>query len=310
VGLRGASWIKRVAAGGGSGYDVGVSAAIAMVPLFPPRLKPMPYVRPDPACHRSLRGQLLFLGTGTSVGVPMVGCGCDVCTSADPRNQRTRTSVVVGLPGGNLLIDTTPDLRSQLLRERISRVDAILYSHGHVDHVYGLDDIRPICFASGGAIPVFCEELVERRIRVAFDYAFETVAVAGGGLPQMVFSRIGLSSFELLGAQVTPIRLRHGVFDVLGFRFGNVAYCTDTNAIPEESWPLLAGLDLLILDGLRGDRHPTHFSIDEAVAVARRTGAARTLLVHMSHDVDHAAVSTRLPDGIGLAYDGLAVPLS
>ena len=154
-------------------------------------------------------------------------------TSGDPRNSRTRTSAVLGLPGGTLLIDTTPDLRSQLLRERIGRVDAILYTHDHVDHVYGLDDVRPICFASGGPIPVLCEERVERRIRKAFDYAFETTPAPGGGVPKIAFERISTEPFTMLGARVVPLRLRHGVFDVLGFRFGDLAYCTDTNEIPD-----------------------------------------------------------------------------
>jgi phosphoribosyl 1,2-cyclic phosphate phosphodiesterase len=216
---------------------------------------------------------------------------------------------VLGLPGGTLLVDTTPDLRSQLLRERIGRVDAILYTHDHVDHVYGLDDVRPICFQSGGPITAFCEERVERRIRRAFDYAFEPLPVPGGGVPKIEFARISAEPFELLGMQVIPLRLRHGVFDVLGFRFGNLAYCTDTNLIPDETWPLLEGVDTLILDCLRPTRHPTHFSLAESLAAARRVGARRTLLVHMAHDIEHAAVSATLPMGVELAYDGLAVPL-
>lgn len=260
--------------------------------------------------QRDLRGQLLFLGTGTSVGVPVVGCGCGVCTSADSRNRRSRTSVVLGLPGGTLLIDTSPDLRRQLLREGIGTVDAILYTHDHVDHVYGLDDIRPICHQLGGPLPVYCEPRVERRIRRAFDYAFEPPTSPGGGLPKLTLHEIGTTPFDLLGATVTPLRLRHGIFDVLGFRVGNVAYCTDTNEIPEATWPLLEGLDLLVLDCLRAARHPTHFSIDEAIAVARRVAARRTLFVHMSHEVDHATVCQGLPPGMDLAHDGLAVSLS
>lgn len=255
-------------------------------------------------------GECVFLGTGTSVGVPVVGCDCPTCSSADPRNRRTRTSVALGLPGGTLLVDTTPDLRSQLLRERIRSVQAILYTHDHVDHVYGLDDIRPICYRSGGPVPVYCEERVERRIRRAFDYAFEAMPVPGGGVPKILFERITAEPFDLLGARVTPLRLKHGVFDVLGFRFGNLAYCTDTNLVPEETWPLLAGLDTLVLDCLRPERHPTHLSLDEALGVASRVGARRTLFVHMSHDIEHAAVSARLPPGVELAYDGLRIPLA
>jgi phosphoribosyl 1,2-cyclic phosphate phosphodiesterase len=270
----------------------------------------MPSSAHVPGPLRDIRGQLVFLGTGTSVGVPVVGCGCATCASDDPRDARSRTSVVLGLPGGSLLIDTTPDLRTQLLRERIGRVDAVLYTHDHVDHVYGLDDIRPICFASGRSLPLFCEERVERRIRTAFDYAFSAEPPAGGGVPKVFFERIGTAPFELLGQRVVPLRLRHGPFDVLGFRFGNVAYCTDTNSIPDETWPLLEGLDVLVLDCLRHTPHPTHFSLPESLAVAARVGARRTLVVHMSHDLPHAATQAALPPGIELAHDGLVVPLS
>jgi phosphoribosyl 1,2-cyclic phosphate phosphodiesterase len=262
-----------------------------------------------PDHDRSLTGKLLFLGTGTSVGVPVVGCGCPVCASTDPRDKRLRTSVALGLPGGTLLVDTTPDLRTQLLRAGIGRVDAVLYTHDHVDHVYGLDDVRPLCTWAGRAMPVFCEERVERRIRRAFDYAFETAPVPGGGIPKLTFERIDPTPFDLLGARVVPLRLRHGVFDVLGFRFGNLAYCTDTNQIPDETWPLLAGLDTLVLDCLRESRHPTHFSLAEALAVAERVGARRTLLTHMGHEIGHAAISAALPAGVELAYDGLELPL-
>jgi phosphoribosyl 1,2-cyclic phosphate phosphodiesterase len=196
------------------------------------------------------------------------------------------------------------------LRERIGAIDAVLYTHDHVDHVYGLDDIRPLCFRAGRPMPVYCEERVERRIRRAFDYAFESAPVPGGGLPKVTFTRITTAPFELLGARIVPLRLQHGGFEVLGFRFGSLAYCTDTNEIPAATWPLLEGLDTLILDCLRPSRHPTHFSLDEALAVAARVGARRTLFVHMSHDIDHATVSAQLPAGVELAYDGLVVPLA
>jgi len=259
---------------------------------------------------RSVAGRLVFLGTGTSVGVPVVGCGCPTCTSDDPRDRRTRTSVVVGLPGGTLLVDTTPDLRAQLLRERIGRVDAVLYTHDHVDHVYGLDDVRPICFALGRPLPIYCEERVERRIRKAFDYAFEASPAPGGGVPRLEFARIGTEPLELLGARVVPLRLGHGIWDVLGFRFGNLAYCTDTNRIPDATWPLLEGLDTLVLDCLRPKPHPTHFSVTEALAVAARVAARRTLLVHLAHDVRHADLAATLPPGVELAHDGLEVPFT
>lgn len=259
---------------------------------------------------RDLTGRLLFLGTGTSVGVPLVGCGCDTCLRGGPRDVRTRSSVLVGLPAGHLLVDTTPDLRGQLLREKIGKVDAVLYTHDHVDHVYGLDDVRPLCFHSGRPMRVLCEEPVEIRIRKAFDYAFAAAPPAGGGVPRLAFERIGTTPFDLLGATVVPLRLRHGPLDVLGFRFGNVAYCTDTSGIPDETWPLLEGLDVLVLDCLRPSRHPTHFSLAEALEVALRVGARRTLFIHLSHELPHEATSAALPAGVELAYDGLEVPLA
>jgi len=259
---------------------------------------------------RDPAGQLLFLGTGTSVGVPTVGCACDVCLSTDPRNKRTRTSVLLGLPGGTLLIDTTPDLRMQLLRERIGRVDAVLYTHDHVDHLYGLDDVRPLCHWRGGPIPVWCEEQVEKRIRRAFDYAFQPMPLPGGGVPNLEIERIDETPFDLLGCRVQPLRLRHGVFDVLGFRFGDLAYCTDTNFIPEETFEKLDGLDVFILDCLRPSRHPTHFSLEESLAVAERVKARRTILIHLGHELDHEATSKTLPPGVEMAFDGLVVPLT
>ena len=258
-----------------------------------------------------LRGELVFLGTGTSVGVPCVGCDCPVCTSPDPKDQRTRCGVVLGLPGGNLLVDSPPDLRAQLLRERIGRIHAVLYTHDHADHVFGLDDLRVFPYYLGHPLPVYCEEHVESRIRKSFDYAFAPGAAHyAGGVPQLDFRRVTLDPFTVLGAEITPLRLEHGRFRVLGFRFGNVAYCTDTNRIPDQSQSILQGLDVLILDALRHRSHPTHFNLDEAVEIAGKLGAKRTLFTHMSHELAHESTMRTLPPGMELAYDGLRVPLS
>lgn len=259
-----------------------------------------------------IRGQLILLGTGTSVGVPTLGCPCEVCHSPNPRNHRLRCAAVVGLPEGNLLIDTPPDLRTQLLRERIGIIHSVLYTHEHADHLFGMDDLRIFQFYLEGPVPLYCEETVEQRIRQTCDYAFhgrkETHA---GAAPKLAFQRIGDESFEVLGTQVTPIRLKHGPrFTVLGFRFGNVAYCTDTNELPPESWDRLQGLDVLILDALRDRPHATHFSLEEAVAVAERLKPKQTYFTHISHELDHDATNARLPPGIALAYDGLRVPLT
>jgi len=258
-----------------------------------------------------ISGQLIFLGTGTSVGVPMIGCGCATCTSADPRNQRLRCGLVLGLAGGNLLVDTPPDLRTQLLREKVGVIHAALYTHAHADHVHGLDDLRLFPYYIGGPVPIYCEADVEHRIRKSFDYAFSREAQNyAGGVPQLRFVPISTEPFEVLSQRVVPIRLNHGNWQILGFRFGNIAYCTDTNEIPPESWELLQDLDVLILDALRHEPHVSHFSLAQAIEVAARLGAKRTLFTHMSHDLEHAATNAGLPAGMELAYDGLRIPLT
>jgi phosphoribosyl 1,2-cyclic phosphate phosphodiesterase len=259
-----------------------------------------------------IRGQMILLGTGTSVGVPMIGCGCQVCRSTNPKNRRLRCSAILGLPGGNLLIDTSPDVRTQLLREQIGMVHSVLYTHEHADHVFGLDDLRMMQFYLGGPVPLYCEPPVENRIRKSFDYAFNLDAQTHpGAVPQLAFHRIGLDPFEILGATFVPIRMQHGRrFEVLGFRFGNVAYCTDTNAIPPESMERLAGLDVLILDALRPRGHATHFSLEQAIEVAQQLAPKQTYFTHMSHELEHEATNASLPAGMALAYDGLRIDLS
>jgi phosphoribosyl 1,2-cyclic phosphate phosphodiesterase len=260
----------------------------------------------------SIRGEMVLLGTGTSVGVPAIGCNCAVCHSDNPRDKRTRCSVILGLPGGNLLIDTAPDLRTQLLRENIGLVHAVLYTHEHADHLMGLDDLRLFPFYLGHPVPIYCEETVENRIRQSFDYAFQDREhTHHGAVPQLVLKRITLEPFDVLGMRVTPVRLIHGPrFEVLGFRFGNVAYCTDTSAIPPESRELLRGLDVLVLDALRHRPHITHFSLSEAVEAAQQLGPRRTLFTHVSHELPYAETNANLPPGMELAYDGQRVPLT
>lgn len=267
---------------------------------------------PQKLLTTDFRGQMVVLGTGTSVGVPMIGCGCKVCQSDNPRNQRMRCSVILGLPQGNLLIDTSPDLRQQLLREQIGIVHAVLYTHEHADHIFGLDDLRLMQFHLGGPVPLYCEPAVEARIRKSYDYAFQPAGeLHRGAVPQLVFRRIGLEPFDVLGARMTPVRLKHGKrFDVLGFRTGNVAYCTDANAIPPESIERLRGLDVLILDALRPSGHATHFSLEEAIQVARELSPRQTYFTHMSHELEQEATNSMLPPGMELAYDGLRIPLT
>jgi phosphoribosyl 1,2-cyclic phosphate phosphodiesterase len=248
-----------------------------------------------------------FLGTGTSVGVPMVGCDCEVCTSTNPRNHRDRCAVLIGTPQGNLLIDTPPELRLQLIREKVKVINAVLYTHFHADHVFGLDDLRPIPRHLGGPVPLYCTLEVEQKLRAAFSYAFAvgSADLPTGYLPKLAFHRISDKPFTVLGQRVVPVPLVHAHFDVFGFRIDDVAYCTDVSKIPPESWPLLEGLRVLVLDALRFKPHPGHFSINEALEVIERLKPQRAYLTHMSHDVEHEATNRQLPAGVELAYDGL-----
>jgi phosphoribosyl 1,2-cyclic phosphate phosphodiesterase len=267
---------------------------------------------PDPPVTRDISGQLVFLGTGTSHGIPVIGCGCPTCTSRSTRNRRTRCALALGLAEGNLLVDTPPDLWSQLLREEIGLVHAVLYTHDHADHLFGLDDLRIFAYYLEHDLPVYCDQVVEERIRTTFDYAFDEVTreYPAGGVPRLAFRPVTGEPLELLGARVIPIPLRHGRYHVWGYRFGNVAYCTDTNEIPSESRPLLEDLEVLILDCLRRKPHATHFSLDEAIEIAQQLAPKRTLFTHMCHDLEHHATNAALPPGMELAYDGMSIPLN
>jgi len=238
----------------------------------------------------------------------MIGCDCSVCTSSDPRNQRTRPSVLLSFKGGNLLIDTTPEMRMQLLRERVRHVHAIALTHHHADHLFGLDDARLFPRWVGGPVPIYCEQDTEETIRRVFSYAFRpgTEEWPAGFVPKLRFVRIEPESpCEILGQSVLPIRLEHGPFQVLGFRVGPLAYCTDVSRIPDPSRPLLEGLDTLVLDALRYEPHPTHFSLSEALTVVESLKPRRTFLTHLSHSFDHGPTQASLPPSVALAYDGL-----
>ncbi|MEZ6067892.1 MAG: MBL fold metallo-hydrolase [Planctomycetaceae bacterium] len=253
-------------------------------------------------------GTMILMGTGTSMGVPMIGCDCAVCTSSNPRDQRMRTGVAVHAPEGTFLIDTPPELRLQLVRERIGMAEAVIYTHAHADHILGLDDLRIFGYKRKRSVDLYCEQRVEAAIRQTFSYAFDTTQ----GLhsrPDLAFQTIGTEPFELLGYRIRPIRLMHGTLPVLGFRINDVAFCTDCNAIPDESWPLLEGLETLIIDALFDEEHPTHFSVPQAIAVSERVRPRRTYFTHVSHRLGYEATNARLPQGIELAYDGLRVDL-
>ncbi len=253
-----------------------------------------------------------MLGTGTSVGVPALGCSCHVCVENRLLNRRSRCSVILGLPEGNLLIDTAPDMRMQLLREGIGIVHAVAYTHEHSDHVMGFDDLRMFQHYLGGPVPIYCRKIVADRLRMAFDYAFADVKQThAGAVPAVTMHLIEDQQFDVLGTTVIPIPMLHGPrFKVLGFRIGNVAYCTDINAIPPASWSLLTGLDTLIIDALRPAPHPTHFTIDEAIAVAQQLCPGQTYFTHCSCSLDYYEVNPKLPPNIHVGYDGLRIRLT
>ena len=249
---------------------------------------------------------ITFLGTGTSTGVPVVGCRCAVCTSTDARNTRLRQSVKIEANGKHFLIDTTPDLRLQLLKFPMPRLDFVLFTHSHADHMMGLDDIRPFNFRQREPIHAYANPMTAKAVRRAFSYIWNESQI-GGGKPQLDLHEIG-ETFSHDGIDITPIPVHHGDWTILGFRIGKFAYITDTNGIPDESMRLLEGVEILALDGLRpSPRHPTHFTISEAVEAAQRIGTRETWLIHLAHEVDHATVDATLPEGVKLAWDGLVL---
>lgn len=286
------------------------------------------------------RVRLTIMGTGTSVGVPVVGCDCVVCQSTNPRNQRLRSGVLVQTPEGEFVIDTGPEMRLQLLRSGANLVRAAIFTHAHADHILGLDDLRIFSFrveheaveaarlvasqegrpfdeelflkSHPVAIPLFCEEPVEQGLRQVFEYAFTDPAKHSHrfAAPRLRFVRIAPGvAFDVLGIRILPIRLKHGELPILGFRIGNVAFCTDVSTIPPESRELLLGLDVLIIDALRYAPHPTHLSVDGALKVIRQLQPRQAFLTHMSHELDYETLCNDLPDHVQPAWDGLQIEL-
>ena len=250
--------------------------------------------------------RLTFLGTGTSQGVPMIGCGCEVCRSEDPRDKRLRASVYVEHEGLRILVDAGPDFRYQMLREGISGVDAILLTHNHKDHVGGLDDIRAFNYHEKKATQIYCEKHVEDSLRMEYSYAFAEKKYPGA--PEWNVNLIDNEPFVINGVEIIPIRGMHYKLPVLGYRFGNIAYCTDMNYIPDEEFNKLKGLDHFIINCVRRGKHISHYSLEEAVEVASKVGAKHTWLTHLSHQLPpHAELTAELPQGILPAYDGLII---
>jgi phosphoribosyl 1,2-cyclic phosphate phosphodiesterase len=253
--------------------------------------------------------RVLFLGSGTSHGVPMIGCDCAVCRSDDPHDTRWRPSVYVECDDGTrILVDTTPDLRAQALRFGVRHVDAILYTHSHADHLMGLDEVRRFNAIAGSAIPVYGDARTLADLRSSFSYIFDPTTPKAGGVPSLQLWTIG-GPFVLGRQDVVPVPLMHGTRPILGFRLGAFAYLTDCNAIPASSLALLDGLDTLVLDALRPLPHPTHFTIGEAVEMAGRIGARRTFFTHIAHQLGHRETCRSLPAGMQLAHDGLSLTI-
>ena len=253
---------------------------------------------------------VLVLGSGTSHGVPMIGCDCATCRSDDQRDTRSRASILITVPGGpTILVDTSPDLRAQALQHRLRCIDAILYTHSHADHVLGLDELRRFNSMQREAIPCYGDERTLADLRRIFAYAFDGNIPIGGGLPRVVLFPLA-GEFSIGAATFTPVPLLHGRRQIYGYRLGNFAYLTDCSAIPDASWGLLEGVETVILDALRDRPHPTHLSVGESLEIVKRLGPERAFFTHMCHDLPHAATCARLPDGVELAYDGLVFEIS
>ncbi len=254
-----------------------------------------------------MQANLTFLGSGTSMGVPTLGCTCAVCTSPDPHNRRTRPSLRLGYNDRTVLIDTGPDFHAQALREGVTSVDAVLYTHGHADHILGFDDLRPLTFRHPGGLPIYADEPTAETIERVFEYTFrkhDRYPTSARVTLHRLASSPG-ASVDLFGACFRRVPVQHGRQTITGYRFGDAAYLTDMSDIPEESLPLLGDLDILILDALRHEPHPSHSHLARSIAFVEQLKPRRAFFTHISHGLDHAATEASLPEGMHLAYDGL-----
>ncbi len=259
--------------------------------------------------------KITVLGSGTSQGVPIIGCSCPTCVSTNPKDKRLRVSVYIETTSPEnkkpvfLLIDTSPDFRQQMLVNNFSKVDAIIYTHAHVDHIMGLDDIRQINQLNWKAVDVFGNEDTLNKIKATFSYIFDPNTYKGGGIPNITLHAITLDKFSYKGINIIPIEYYHGPTRVFGYRIGGFAYLTDCNMIPENEFEKLRNLDVMIIDALRYRKHETHFSIDESVEIAQKLKPKMTYFTHMTHDVLHDEANEQLPENIELAYDGLIIEI-
>lgn len=253
--------------------------------------------------------RITFLGTGTSNGVPVIGCQCEVCRSSDPRDRRLRSSAIVDVDDQRILIDTTPELRLQALEHGVSHIDAVLFTHAHADHTAGFDDLRSFNYLAQAQLDMYADELTTRIIRDRFAYAFERPFPFFGGKPDLrmhVFD----GPFAIGRTHVIPFQVGHGRWTVNGFRFGPLVYLTDAKDVPPAAVEAMRGADVLIINALRERPHPVHLSVDEALAIIADTHPRRALLTHLSHEVSHAELSARLPENVELAFDGLVVEVT
>ena len=256
--------------------------------------------------HHTMK--ITFLGTGTSHGIPMIGCDCAVCRSTDPRDRRYRASVALQINAGKvILIDTPPELRLAVIENKISRVDAVLFTHAHADHIVGLDDLRRFNDLIGATISCYGNERTIKTLRQCFGYAEVPYQQAAMYRPSLQFNIIDAPSLKIFDIEIIPVPLMHGVDEILGFRIGNFAYCTDCSGIPEKSLALLEGLDVLVIGALRHEPHPAHFSLSEALEAISQLKPSRAFLTHISHHLPHHATEQTLPENVRLAYDGLVL---
>ena len=257
--------------------------------------------------------EMVIMGTGTSIGVPVVGCRCSVCMSDNPRNRRMRSGVLIRAPHGEMIIDAGPELRLQLVRERATLIRAAIFTHGHADHIMGIDDLRIFGFQLDDSVPLYCEEAVEEQIRQSFSYAFSDPSTHAHkyAAPRLRFERITEGQdFSLLGLDIRTVRLKHGELPILGFRIGNVAFCTDVSTIPADSREQLRNLDVLVLNTLRHKPHPTHLHLDAALNLIRQLQPGQAYLTHMSHELDYDELLKELPPNVAPAFDGLRIAIS
>lgn len=251
--------------------------------------------------------KITILGCGTSTGVPVIGCRCDICASKDAKNKRTRSSILATAHGKNILIDTSTDLRYQALTNDIERIDAVLFTHPHADHIHGIDELRNFNMIQKRPIPCYGSEFTINRIRHMFDYIF-TADGNDGWKPELETFPVS-APFDLFGLLVQPVNIYHGKMPILGFRIGGLAYITDCSHIPEDSKKMLGGLEILILGALRHKPHPTHFSIEEAIQIGAGLKPKRVVLSHLGHNLDYAATNKSLPQGFELAYDRMEIEI-